>query len=438
MPRIPLTLKLLTLGLTIYGCGQVDEQGDDHFYDFEYHQSPEALQDYVKNTKIVACIEGSKCPESVGLLVVAHPDQFKSSRCTGSLIGSNLFLTNLHCLPDTSSQSCAKNVFIHLPATNNGEYEIFGCHRIVATSERAKKERNSELDYAIIELDTHSNRKELNVRLTGIEHNESLTAWVGTISKTKSVVEIQPRKLKNIQGSFFVANKDENFSEVVTLSGEEIIPGNSGSPVLDENGSAVAVLQSILGPGLYEHIKLKTPTYFSFATNLSCVPELFSDARLVSKECLKTFPFEAKEKITSENSKKLYQDLMKEFESKLTQDAKNHYFKWVVKYLPDERNSKRSLLSMTFTPSCVFEAPKPGTEFEIPVFDLIVELNADAQSPIFNYKETTPDGRESFKVKLIATEAMYSVFTVYRITIERKNNQGEATEETLTVKACLS
>ena len=134
-----------------------------------------ATQRLAKNVQ-VSCKEND-CDPSVGLLSIVDKGEtaWSAGQCTASLIGSDILVTNGHCIPNDLAKegsSCLNRLWITFPNDpNHPEYDRqIDCGQILFR----KKEGGTEgSDYAYIKLARPSNRPVLRQSIEGFE-NETL------------------------------------------------------------------------------------------------------------------------------------------------------------------------------------------------------------------------------------------------------------------------
>jgi hypothetical protein len=192
--------------------------------------------------------QNNDCDASVGLLTVVTSEEGKWSvgQCTASLVGSDTIVTNAHCVPQDISaagSSCAGRLWLTFAADPaHPEYDRqIGCGSVIS----ARKDRGLDgADYAFLKLDRASNRPALRLSHAGFEADRNF-----------HVHKINPVRVANGMGGFlqkidcrsmydsdmFDAPLDSQ-SQTMLLVDCEIIPGNSGSPIFADDGSARGVI----------------------------------------------------------------------------------------------------------------------------------------------------------------------------------------------------
>ena len=238
-----------------------------------------------KNGKLF-CDFYDECEPALAMISVATAEGI--DRCSGFLISDHEVLTNDHCLeaiPNRES-ACQGLLFAHFTHDVNR-----GCKRV---SVRSHQNGINSQDYAIIELDEPvKDRKPLQVSRRGFKNNEWATIFrvqAGYDSKTESYNGNQTKlKCQASLKSLMNINVDSPLVPVMTFGDCAIQEGNSGSPMLNENGEVGAVVQGFLtvkGDELSELLKpyLLDEGYgeMAIASQTRCMPELVG---IISKNC---------------------------------------------------------------------------------------------------------------------------------------------------------
>lgn len=154
-----------------------------------------------------------------------------AANCSGFLVGKNQLVTAGHCI--TSERDCAGNKWVfdfRQDLLTDGDKELFvnsdnvyGCKKIISRS----LSRNSQNDYALIELDREvTDREPLKFRTEGrIETNDPLVV-IGHPSGLPTIIAGGANVRTNVSDFFFQANLDT-------------FGGNSGSAVFNAKTQVV-------------------------------------------------------------------------------------------------------------------------------------------------------------------------------------------------------
>ncbi|MCB9073520.1 MAG: trypsin-like peptidase domain-containing protein [Bdellovibrionaceae bacterium] len=228
-----------------------------------------------------SCVNSSDCPNNVGLLMVNYDGQEYSPQiatCTAFLIDDNIIATNSHCVPEylkAKTSSCEDKIAVRF--LNQGK-NIFGCKEVLDYSEV----KIFQKDFAFLKIES-TKISPLKIHKAGLSDNEPLkiirmtpnTGFKGGVLETETC-KTTFNSLLNFYGA-------TPWSPTSVALGCEGVHGNSGSPVLNQVGDVVGILQSNVEEGYRLLIKMNLarfglsdipnlPRHVQF-TNLSCVDD---------------------------------------------------------------------------------------------------------------------------------------------------------------------
>ena len=271
---------ILTCSLFIMifvGCAE--SQNSDLLGNFRFYEEFRAKK--IFSQSIVTCPTGD-CPSFVGGLYIMSFDKLKGYKvggCSASLIGSDQVLSNAHCIPENISRvggSCQGHIRIVFPKTDEYPPEVFGCQKILNASLMPKKPGNP--DWVILKLDKPSVRKLMAFDLNGIQSMEPVTLYkinfnMNNLSPSRGTV-VRANCFANtnhILSTHFLGPVSPFFD--ISDCNQRLIPGNSGSAVLNKEGKFI---------GIFSFISSKStnlPPDFEWAeestgggTNGACIP----------------------------------------------------------------------------------------------------------------------------------------------------------------------
>ncbi len=259
-------------------------------------------QKIARNIQITC--RNNECNPSVGLLsavikiesINIKTDKIQigwtSGQCSASLMSADILVTNGHCIPrdlHKAGSDCRGRLFITFPdEAGHKEYDRqIGCSRVLL---RHKDPNFDGSDYAYIKLERATNRPPLRMSREGFEHGK--TYHLNKVNPLRGVVDSSGNKM--IAGEFEreacqalhdtavfdqPLNK-QSYSQLLVDC--KVIPGNSGSPVLADDGTlrgvAYAFLRKDLLVGLYGQNGSKLPEESELAdlnlvSNFACLKD---------------------------------------------------------------------------------------------------------------------------------------------------------------------
>lgn len=244
-----------------------------------------AMIDRVIGEAQVKCESPETCPANVAMIIIKEKSGL--SQCTGFLIGPQTLMTNSHCLPKelrTSGASCADltAVFASVDGQNTGER--VPCEKVefastIASDEGSRlavdleRRNRPQADFAILHLKNPTSRPPLPLGDEGLQDKEALTALtIDPVSDVNPGGTLRRKNCTAVAGSVlapdFTGKNAGRFAPVAALSDCEILHGNSGSPLVDEQGRVRAVLFATLPSRQTKEQNFKA---MSLATNLACL-----------------------------------------------------------------------------------------------------------------------------------------------------------------------
>ncbi len=290
----------------------------------------------------VYCEHPEDCPPAINQI------QIKNKRCTGFLVARDLIATNLHCLPDgmnKEKQSCSEITFV-FPKSKNHEPEKLKCKTVEFLSEPL--EPNSvNVDLAILRTETSTNREPLSFSQDGFQDEKEYTIYkIDPNADTGGgvVVKSNCRAIQNsIINPYFTSDK----SPIINFIPCQVIPGNSGSPILSSASEVRGIIHSSSDGKLYQLFeerkeKLDTRVYSAFGTSFACVHlDLFSYPRYNHSAC--------HIKINPQTSKQLEREKNDELSERINKKVKEEFAKFSAK-IKTLKNEKMYVLQWKFGP----------------------------------------------------------------------------------------
>lgn len=229
---------LLTLFIAT-ACGQ-GKKSDGTSKMIQKGQLEDGVDPFVGEQTLACTSLDGQCPQAVGRLLTVFPDKSFSS-CTGFLITPQIIMTNSHCIEGMSSEDyCAQTRFIM--RTGKGmKAKAVRCSEVLQVNPITEEETHNDNDYAFIKLSVPSDVKPLVIDAqSGVSENQTYSVW-SIDARDGGMGHVVRRDCEAIQRSLVLPHFEDQFSSIVALNNCAIIPGNSGSPILNSAGQAVAI-----------------------------------------------------------------------------------------------------------------------------------------------------------------------------------------------------
>lgn len=258
----------------------------------------------------LTCRDENNCPQNVGMIFSNANDETlspKISQCTGFLIAKNIVATNSHCIPNRFKQNtqidCSESLAIRFSKNDASGNSIYSCKKIINFSENIKL---LDPDFAFFEIQ-ETQRDPLSISKSGIKNNQSAIVFKITPRSDTTGGTLESEACRIVMGSLLNPEANDSFSKTGLAVDCEGVHGNSGSPVLNNTGQVIGILQSHFTDNYNDALTqnfgkfgLKLPPqitkHFHF-TNLSCVEDPISHsvdsqncsraAKLSLHDCLK-------------------------------------------------------------------------------------------------------------------------------------------------------
>ncbi|MFP5519996.1 MAG: trypsin-like serine peptidase [Bdellovibrionia bacterium] len=215
------------------------------------------------------CETHLNCPPALAQL------QGNNSVCTAFLIDNDLVATNLHCLPphlQRAGSDCSQIdvVFLKNP---QGEQIKRKCNYVEKAS--AKMEAVLSPDTALLRLNQPVNINPLRLApASGLKHKEYATIFkINPTTSAEIPPQVEKVECQAVQKSMLNPYFDNPQSAVFAFYPCKVIPGNSGSPVLNENNEVVAVINSRSTLNIKDNIPYLAHLSgeAAFATHIRCL-----------------------------------------------------------------------------------------------------------------------------------------------------------------------
>jgi len=213
------------------------------------------------------------CPPALAMSIASLRQESKTLlyRCTAFLVSPDVIATNAHCVPadlHTVNASCAGRMSFYFGSPS----ETVSCDRVVSISEDSKS--NLQPDYAFLRLGRTVQRQPLQPSRKGAADNEAFTVYSvdPAVVNGQHVGVLNSRTCAAVQRSLLTPQFTNDFADVFTTVCSMNL-GNSGSPVIAQDGTVRGLLHGIRTTPTTAYKGYKMPAAFdqlAFATNFSC------------------------------------------------------------------------------------------------------------------------------------------------------------------------
>lgn len=246
-----------------------------------------------KEAKLLCPID-APCHPSVALYIATKESGVVT--CTSTLVGEDLMLTNSHCIPKevkTSPENCSKSIHFIFPSTSLGlEEESVKCKELIGFTEIPKI---ISPDFSLIRLEKKMARMPIHVNQNGIPLGKTLTIYkIDPLKDRAASGRMVRTSCTTAENSILLPMFQKSEDPLLAIGGcAESIPGNSGSPILDQEGKLAAIMQGALSPKDDAARKLIANqmdandkiAYFSLATNANCLGKDFIKSWQINPNC---------------------------------------------------------------------------------------------------------------------------------------------------------
>ncbi len=345
----------------------------------------------------VVCEKPEDCPAYMAQL------QGNGILCTSFLVRNEFIATNLHCLPPelrTAGTSCKDKIHFIFPATTKTPEEKAECDTVQFVSQPLNA-GSFNVDLAVLKLKVPVPREHVRFSQDGFKPKEKITIYKFDPTKTggilrKTVCEPKPNSIYN---PYFTSE----YSPIINLAPCESISGNSGSPLIAEDGNVRGILHSIANvPFLLNKdmsFSEKTEMKMTFGTNMSCVHlSLFSYPRRNYSACDVVVSPANQKKLEDGLRQKALDEAIKMIDQKMRVISEKYkspelmMFDWeVAQRKASAEDQKAAIISrFVFQPKCVALSTAPlGTlrsaikgnlmsfEIKVPYYRMVSAVNTD-------------------------------------------------------------
>lgn len=276
------TVLALSTSLLLLSCSDYNSEGDDYNPPYYTAENYTGIEKELKDAEFY-CSSSSDCPKSVGLIfsnIDGSDYNPRVGQCTGFLIAEDIVATNSHCIPDrlkTSNSQCDAQIAIRF-IDSSAKKNIFGCKEILDYSPLGV----FDPDYAFFRVEK-TGKEPFVIHKDGLKDNEPIRVAKVTPLRHSVGGRLEIENCKVGLGTLLNLKSTNSWSKTGTGLGCEAIGGNSGSPVLNNDGHVVGILQSKMLDRYnrfieesFKKFKLEMPNRMlphMLFTSLSCVSD---------------------------------------------------------------------------------------------------------------------------------------------------------------------
>jgi len=348
-----LYLILLTLSLTIIGCGKKVDEEKPHI-DRQTEPQLSELEQLLSKQELF-CASDKACPEWISKIAIRTKNSLKF--CTGFLNETNEVVTAASCLPEAirhAGADCSSDIYFFFSEPGARPVRV-SCDRVkLASSLEGRDPLMWKSNVAYLTLKTEMNRKTVSFPKTrsGLTHMDRFYTWtVDQIDDHQGIIR-RTENCQAVQETFFNPLSDKDSSAVTTFLGCSFNSGNSGAPILDYRGKVRAITSKPVDSAELEEIIslriLERPLKsILHASNFACIPMLDNLEVLDQDECHKELTTEKHDQLQKSmmNESKIFEKYLSKLEHQINEE--NRYIKFRVILDADS-----SFYSVRFAPRC--------------------------------------------------------------------------------------
>jgi V8-like Glu-specific endopeptidase len=332
-------IRLIFLLNLVLSCAKNQPIQSWHSTIASYASLDNHFEEVLKDQKI-KCTE-DKCPEGLARILFQEDDEVFS--CTGFLVAPNIVMTNSHCVQSGVDDFCER-AMVQFPGKNSKKADPVGCSKVLVSHPSYDLVLDRKNDYAFIELKNAVEREVFHFDTkSGIENEKNYGVWVMN-SITQNYAEMAHYSCISVQETALVPTSNHPFADKMVFIDCPIIPGNSGSPILNDENKVVGIMYGASVNTHGEFAKALKGKTVAVAHNAACVE--FEPLGLGHHPLCDSV---IENKTDHSNLHKLYrktaQAMLETFKRKYQNNSLYRYFEWMIDY---------SSKGIIMTPRCLY------------------------------------------------------------------------------------
>ena len=235
----------------------------------------------------VLCETPESCSPSVGQLVMIEPSksadlnsQFKLFQCTAFPLGPDLIATAGHCVPrdlKAAGSACQGRITVFFPATAKFSAEESSCGQVLYVGNGTDDSGYPAPDYALLQMTHAVRRPVLAMSHAGFPDGAKLeVVKADPVPEKFAKAIIRTAICNTVQNTAIIPDYDRNITALVTLYGCDNKHGNSGAPILSQDGAVLGLTQenfhaAAAAVQMNAEERLEVFDDLIFGTNFACV-----------------------------------------------------------------------------------------------------------------------------------------------------------------------
>lgn len=213
--------------------------------------SAENLLEAVQNRSVVCSEPGGHCPPQLAQIYKWEKNPLSQKMglglCSAFLVEDDLLLTSAHCIPKELLQDqnldCSQHLLVSFPEVSGYEASTFECAQVIFASDISRMPLVRKSDVALIQVKKKVPRPIFPLNFAPVEEGQALTSWAVNPSETRRglISTLVKRTCRVLFNPIYNPQAQGALSPQLEMEGCELVGGNSGSPLLDQNMQVRAI-----------------------------------------------------------------------------------------------------------------------------------------------------------------------------------------------------